>query len=161
MTRIGMELGRLCAEHQQMHSLSERLRRVMDQRGQFCAAELQPVWQEFHTILTRHLKCEDWVLYPKLSMDDDRAMVDLAIDIFSEVGGVSAQLAEFDAAWDAAARDADPQGYQQAIRAILDAVDHRTICEENRLFPAAQAAELARAEGRDAALGVDLMPSLA
>lgn len=161
MKRFARELSRLRAEHQHLDRLSDALLTLINSGDAACLQDVQPYWQEFHTVLTRHLKCEDWILYPRLSSSADQYLSVLAGNMSHELGGLSAQLAEFDAVWDQEARRQEPQAYLQAMRAILQAVDHRAAREEQHLFPAAAKAEIAVQRGGFTAHGVDLMPSLA
>ncbi len=180
MGGISIELQRLRAEHQQLHDLSDVILGLITSSSVDHDSRLQPYWQEFHSLLIRHLKCEDWILYPRLQSCADSELAAMAASLFREVGGLSAQLERFDAMWTDEARRDDWQGYARDMRSILALVDHRSEHEEQKLFPMAASRDSGQGEtrpmgqsighvvperrarpARGMPLGVDLMPSLA
>lgn len=174
MSRIGIELRRLRAEHQQLHAMSDVILGLIASSSVADDSRLQPYWQEFRALLIRHLKCEDWVLYPRLQSSTDKQLSALADGLFREVGALFAQLERFELLWTQEARAGDWTAYVRDMRSILALVDHRSVQEERQLFPmAAQFGgymashaiptpkEQTRRSASGIALGVDLMPSLA
>lgn len=153
MGGIGIELRRLRAEHHQLRCLSDAILAKIAQPSADAAERLQPYWQEFRTVLIRHLKCEDWVLYPRLQSSMDHELSATATHMFRELGGLAAQLERFDTQWTATARQHDMQAYLCDMQAILAQVDHRTEHEEQKLFPMAANADAAgkMATSRDSA----------
>lgn len=177
---ISIELRRLRAEHHKLACLSDAILGLIASPTADMMERLQPYWQEYRTILIRHLKCEDWILYPRLQSSADSELAAMAAGLFHEVGGLSAQLERFDAMWTDEARRNDWQGYARDMCSILALVDHRSEHEEQKLFPMAASRDSGQGEmrpmgqsighvvperrarpARGMPLGVDLIPRLA
>jgi len=89
--------------------------------------------------LVRHLKCEDWALYPRLAASGDAALAGLASRFAAEVGGIGRRFAEYDADWSAGRVAADWPGFCDATRGMVEQLVERIEREECDLYPVAEA----------------------
>ena len=75
---IAGETRRLRDEHAALATLSHYLLDLVAAPEPPRPTEIEAVRGLFHDTLVRHLKCEDWALYPRLRDSGDPALADLA-----------------------------------------------------------------------------------
>ena len=95
--------------------------------------------------LVRHLKCEDWALYPRLKARGDAALSRMANEFVDEMGHIAAQFAAYDARWTPEVVAAYWPDFCTETIGILDALGMRIEREDNELYPAAEALIVDRA----------------
>ncbi len=138
------EMQRLRAEHVALTTLSGFLLDLVAAPRPPRPTELAAVRGMLRDTLVRHLKCEDWALYPRLKTSGDPELAKLARDFVGEMGYVADAFAAYDARWTAERAAADWPGFCDETRAVLGAVGARIAREDRELYPAADALALRR-----------------
>lgn len=137
MSRI-REIERLRAEHAAIVTLSGFLMDMVAAPQPPRATELASVRGMLRDTLTRHLKCEDWALYPKLQAKGDPDISRLAKQFVDEMGHIADDFAAYDLRWTQAAVDADWPGFCAETTGILDTLAMRIDREDKDLYPVAE-----------------------
>ena len=132
------EMRRLRAEHAALATLSRFLMDIVAAPEPPRPTELAAVRGMFRDTLVRHLKCEDWVLYPRLKASGDRELTRLAGEFVREMGHLAEDFTVYDARWTAAEVAADWSGFCRETEAVLDAIGMRIEREEADLYPVAE-----------------------
>ena len=132
------EMRRLRAEHAALATLSRFLMDIVAASGPPRPTELAAVRGMFRDTLIRHLKCEDWVLYPRLKASGDRELTRLAGEFVHEMGHLAEDFVAYDARWGEDEVAADWPGFCRETEAVLDAIAMRIEREEADLYPAAE-----------------------
>jgi len=132
------EMRRLRAEHAALATLSRFLMDIAAAPQPPRPTELAAVRGMFRDTLVRHLKCEDWVLYPRLLASGDAALKRLAGEFVHETGHLAEEFMAYDARWTAENVAGDWPGFCRETEAILDAIGMRIEREEADLYPAAE-----------------------
>jgi hemerythrin-like domain-containing protein len=130
------ELRRLRYEHAQIRELGAAIRAVISQPNSEELQKLRSIRLRFDALLVRHLKCEDWILYPRISASLDRDISHLGDRVFSQYGDLADRLMEYMDQWTGDAIHADWDGHRSAVEALLDHAERRAVAEEQILFPA-------------------------
>lgn len=150
MPRI-REIERLRAEHTALAMLSGFLMAMVAAPHPPRSAELASVRAMLRDTLTRHLKCEDWALYPRLQAKGDTGLSRLAKEFVDEMGHIASDFAAYDTRWTPAKIDADWPGFRAETAGILDALAIRIEREDQDLYPVAERLATSRDGGADAA----------
>lgn len=135
---MAQEMQRLRAEHAALDTLSRFLMTLVAEPDPPRATELASVRGMFRDTLVRHLKCEDWALYPRLKASGDPELARLAREFILEMGHIADEFAAYDARWSAERVVADWPGFCAETEAVLDAIAMRIEREEDELYPAAE-----------------------
>lgn len=135
--RVGHEMQRLRAEHAGIITLSRLLMNLVALSSPPRPTELAAVRGMLRDTLVRHLKCEDWVLYPRLKTSGDPALARMAREFVHEMGHIADDYAAYDAKWTAEAVAADWPGFAAETATLLDILGMRIEREEQDLYPAA------------------------
>ena len=135
---IAHEMQRLRAEHAALDTLSRFLLSLVAEPAPPRATELASVRGMFRDTLVRHLKCEDWALYPRLKASGDSDIAQLARDFILEMGHIADEFAAYDARWTAERVADDWPGFCAETAAVLGAIAMRIEREEDELYPAAE-----------------------
>lgn len=145
------EIERLRAEHAALVTLSDFLMEMVAAPHPPRTTELASVRGMFRDTLTRHLKCEDWALYPTLLAKGDPVVSGLAKEFVDEMGHIASDFAAYDARWTGEAVAADWAGFCAETTGILHALAMRIEREDEDLYPLAeQLAARREGEGGDA-----------
>lgn len=136
---IAHEMRRLRAEHAALATLAHFLREMVGRQTPPRPTELASVRGMLRDTLVRHLKCEDWVLYPRLQTSGDPVLIDLARDFVDEMGHFAEDFIAYDARWTGERVEQEWDAFRSETRLILDALAARTAREENELYPAVEA----------------------
>lgn len=137
--RLRSEMQRLRAEHAALLTLSTLVLELVRAPGPPRATELGALRGMLRDTLIRHLKCEDWVLYPRLARSGDAALADMAAAFVDDMGHIAADFAAYDARWPDDAVAADWPGFCAESEALLAVLARRIAREEEALYPAAEA----------------------
>jgi len=140
------EIERLRAEHAALVTLSGFLMVMVMAPQRPRATELASVRGMLRDTLVRHLKCEDWALYPRLRAAGDHRLKQLAQEFVDEMGHLAGDFMSYDTRWTAEAVEADWPGFCEETTGILDAMAMRMEREDRDLYPAAERIALAEAE---------------
>ena len=132
------EMRRLRAEHAALATLSGFLMTIVAAPVPPRPTELASVRGMFRDTLVRHLKCEDWILYPRLKASGDADLQQLASEFVGEMGHIAEDFIAYDTRWTEAQIAADWPGFCAETEAVLDAIGMRIEREEADLYPAAE-----------------------
>lgn len=132
------EMRRLRAEHAALATLSRFLMDIVATAQPPRPTELASVRGMFRDTLVRHLKCEDWVLYPRLNASGDAELTRLAREFVGEMGHLAEHFIAYDTRWTEAQVADDWPGFCRETAAVLDAIGMRIKREEADLYPAAE-----------------------
>jgi len=121
--------------HRQLLSISSRLASVIARDIPPPANVLYALRQEFASILIRHLKAEDRLLYPKLLRSSDPSVVQIAEFFVNEMGGLALAFREHSERWGAYAIDSDWAGYRRETAQLLKTLKTRITREDRDLYP--------------------------
>lgn len=135
---IGPEMRRLRAEHAALSTLSRLLTDLVRAPKPPRPTELASVRGMLRDTLLRHLKCEDWILYPRLKASGDPEVVSLANEFVREMGHIADEFMRYDTAWTAERIAGDWPGFCGETTAVLDVLAMRIERENGELYPAAE-----------------------
>ncbi len=133
------EMQRLLAEHVELLRLSRFMTDIVAAPGPPPSTELVSARTLLSDTLVRHLKCEDWALYPRLKSSGDPALGQLAQRFIDETGHVADAFAAYDAKWTPERIDAHWDQFRGETGAILDALATRIALEDRDLYPVVEA----------------------
>lgn len=139
MMHVIDEICRLRDEHSELTDLSDVLLRLVQSSTPPPAAELTPIRVALRDGLIRHLKCEDWVLYPRLMESSDPAVIAMAQEFIAEMGHIADIFSAYSRTWMPDVIVADWPGYCAATKAILKVLSIRIARENWQLYPLAEA----------------------
>lgn len=142
---IGHEMRRLRAEHDALATLSRIITELVDQPHPPPSAELCSVRGMLRDTLVRHLKCEDWVLYPRLKASGDVALIRMAAEFVAEMGDIASDFQAYDGKWTEEQVAADWPGFCHETRAVLGLLAVRIERENEELYPAVERVAVAQA----------------
>lgn len=145
------EIERLRAEHAALVTLSQFLMELVVRPRPPRPTELGAVRGMLRDTLVRHLKCEDWALYPRLRASGDLELNRLTTEFVDEMGHIAGDFSAYDARWTAEAVEARWPDFCDETIGILDALGMRIEREDRDLYPVAEriaAAEADRAHRR-------------
>jgi hypothetical protein len=138
------DLDLLRREHVGLAAIALQLSKVVAQPAPPPSCELYKLRMKLTSALVRHLKTEDWVLYPSL-LGSSNERVALTARVFStEMGGLAAEYGDYANRWGADAIDGDWMGYQRETANILRVLTLRMSREERDLYPLLEPANLER-----------------
>ena len=132
------EIERLRAEHAAIETLSRFLTAMVAASHPPRPTELAAVRGMLRDTLVRHLKCEDWALYPRLRSSGDTEALRIATIFVDEMGHIAGDFTAYDARWTPEAVEADWGGFCSETSGILDALGMRIEREEQQLYPLAE-----------------------
>jgi len=136
--RIDHEMRRLRAEHAALVTLSHILMGLVTAPEPARPTELASVRGMLRDTLIRHLKCEDWILYPRLKTSGDPHLVQMAYDFVHEMGGIATDFVAYDSKWTADRVADDWAGFCAETEVILDVLAMRIDRENQDLYPLAE-----------------------
>lgn len=135
---IGPEMRRLRAEHDALATLSQLLMDLIRAPEAPRPTELESVRGMLRDTLLRHLKCEDWILYPRLKASGNAEVVTLAGEFVREMGHIAQDFAAYDARWTAARVADDWPGFCRETEVVLNVLGMRIERENCDLYPLAE-----------------------
>ena len=144
---IGPEMRRLRAEHAALATLAQILIGLIRTPESPRPTEQASVRVMLRDTLLRHLKCEDWILYPRLKASGNAAVVALAGEFERELGHIAQDYAAYDAKWTAERIAGDWPAFCRETEAVLDVLGVRMERENCELYPVAEQMDLAGQDG--------------
>jgi len=91
--------------------------------------------RDFGQILTRHLKHEEWAVYPALLNHRDAATRSIADAICKDSLALSEDIARYARDWTATRIAAEWESFRDVTKAMMKRLLHRIEVEDNRLYP--------------------------
>jgi hypothetical protein len=131
------EMQRLRAEHAALVTLSRIVLGMTQLPDPAPAAELASARGLLRETLVRHLKCEDWALYPRLRAADDPELVRITREFEQEMGDLAADFVAYDDRWTSERVAAGWPDFCRETRIIFDMLARRVEREERELYPLA------------------------
>lgn len=98
---LGREMERLRAEHAALIALARIVTELLQAPGPARLAELASARARLRETLVRHLKCEDWILYPRLRATGDADLMHITREFELEMGDLAAEYVAYDDKWTA------------------------------------------------------------
>jgi hypothetical protein len=131
------EMERLRAEHAALVTLSRIVLDMTRAPHPPLSTELAAARGQLRDMLVRHLKCEDWVLYPRLRASGDPELVRITREFEVEMGDLAADFVAYDEGWTSERVEAEWPGFCRETRIIFDVLAMRVEREERELYPLA------------------------
>lgn len=131
------EMERLRAEHAALVTLSRIVIEMTKAPHPPRPTELASARGLLRDTLVRHLKCEDWVLYPRLKASGDPDLVRVTREFEVEMGNLAAEFVAYDDKWTAERVEAAWPDFCRETRIMLDVLAMRVEREEQELYPLA------------------------
>ena len=133
----GREMERLRAEHAALSALARIILSMAQDPAPPPPADLASARAALRDTLVRHLKCEDWALYPRLRASGVADLVRLTRAFELEMGDLADEFVAYDAKWTADRVATDRAGFCRETKIIFDLLQLRIEREEHELYPLA------------------------
>ncbi len=130
-----IDVAKLREDHVLLMKLVGRLDAIIARPVPPPQVELFALRRELSSVLITHLKAEDWVLYPRLLMSQDRYLAATARVFNQDIGGLANAFAAYSERWNASAIAVDWTGYCLDSRGIIDGITNRITREDRDLYP--------------------------
>ena len=137
-------MQRLRAEHAALTTLSRILMDLVRLPDPPRPTELASVRGMLRDTLIRHLKCEDWVLYPRLRTSGDARLIAMASEFVHEMGHIADDFQTYDGKWTDDRIAADWPGFCGETQVMLNVLAMRIEREDEGLYPAADTLDATR-----------------
>jgi hypothetical protein len=135
------DVSQLRKEHAELADVAGRLRKIVARDVPPDAGKLYELRMSLTSLLIRHLKTEDWLLYPRLlHSGNDRAVV-TARAFAASMGELASDFHDYVGRWGATAIGKNWTGYQRETSEILRVLALRIAREDRDLFPHVEQAE--------------------
>lgn len=144
------EVRRLRAEHSTLAALAQRALDLVAAPQPAPPSTIAPLRDELRDTLIRHLKCEDWALYPRLRWSGDPGLLELARGFVAEIGHLAGDFAAYDAKWTPARIAAEWTGFGRETTVLMKALQARIESEERDLYPVVERLDRAALSARRA-----------
>ena len=131
------EMRRLRAEHAALATLSGFLMELVATPEPPRPTELAAVRGMFRDTLVRHLKCEDWILYPRLRATGDPDLMHITHEFELEMGDLAAEYVAYDDKWTAERVEAQWSEFRRDTIEAFGMLTTRVEREERELYPLA------------------------
>lgn len=133
--RMAPEIQRLRAEHSALATLSHFLMDIIVAPRPPRPTELGSVRGLLRDTLLRHLRCEDWALYPRLKAIGDPKISQMARRFSAEMGHIADDFITYDAKWTPERIEAEWDDFRGETMAMLEALGTRIKRENRDLYP--------------------------
>ncbi|MDK2762020.1 MAG: hemerythrin domain-containing protein [Sphingopyxis sp.] len=137
------EMERLRTEHAALIALSRIVIDMVRAPAPPRPTELASARGLLRDTLVRHLKCEDWILHPRLKASGDPELVRLTCQFEREMGDLAADFAAYDKRWTVARAEAEWPDFCRETKILLGMLAVRIEREECELYPLADAVRTA------------------
>jgi len=125
----------LRADHACIRVLADRLGEALAKPSPPDAVQFLLLRREFGRAVTRHLKVEDWVLYPRLRLSRRPEIREVAERLCAEVGAFEAAFGAYARRWTSLHISMDWLGYRADTVMMLERLRRRMALEEEVLYP--------------------------
>ncbi|KGB55657.1 Hemerythrin HHE cation binding domain-containing protein [Sphingopyxis sp. LC363] len=134
---LSREMQRLRAEHAALVTLSRIILGMTASPSPPGPDDLASARGQLREALVRHLKCEDWILYPRLMATGDAELMRITREFEIEMGSLAADFAAYDEKWTRDRVAADWAGFRRETKIVFDLLAMRIEREERELYPLA------------------------
>lgn len=134
---MGRKIERLRAEHAALLALGRIIMAMLKEPAPSRPADLESARGALRETLVRHLKCEDWVLYPRLRASGEPELVRITRDFELEMGDLADDFAAYESKWTTERVVADWEGFRRETMIVFDLLKLRSEREERELYPLA------------------------
>ena len=128
-------------DHAHLIRIADRLSKVIALSAPPPPADLFPLRQELIFTMIRHLKAEDWLLYPRLLVSTNLRLARTARTFSNEMGSLAREFTTYAQFWGSSAIARDWTGYCRETARILGDLTHRITREHTDLYPLLQTLE--------------------
>lgn len=128
-------LKQLRNEHAELMAITGRLSAMIARDVPPAPTELYVLRRELSSALIRHLKAEDWLLYPRLLVSPNQVVARTALSFSNEMGGLDQAYTDYAERWGSYAIEADWDAYRKETAAIIEALWDRIRRENDELYP--------------------------
>ena len=135
---LSREMQRLRAEHAALVTMSRIILDMVRAPHPPPAAELATARGQLRENLVRHLKCEDWILYPRLMATGDQELMRITRDFEIEMGDLAGDFIAYDDKWTSERVAADWTDFSRETVIVFDLLAMRVEREERELYPLAE-----------------------
>lgn len=142
---LSREMERLRAEHAALIALSHVVMDMVRAPHPPRPTELAAARGLLRDTLVRHLKCEDWALYPRLKASGDPELIRITREFEMEMGDLAADFTAYDEKWTAARVEAEWPDFCRETMIMFDVLAMRVEREESELYPLAEKRRPSRA----------------
>ena len=149
---LSREIERLRAEHSALLALARIVTELLQAPGPARLTELASARALLRETLVRHLKCEDWILYPRLRATGDAELMHITREFELEMGDLAAEYVAYDDKWTTERVAARWTEFCRETIEVFDVLATRVEREERELYPLADKLHAAAA-----ALGTAVM----
>ena len=125
----------LRSDHARIRALADRLGETLARPSPPDPVQLLFLRREFGRTVTRHLKVEDWLLYPRLRSSRRPEVRAVAERLCAEVGAFEEAFGAYARRWTSLHINSDWAGYRADTAAMLDRLRRRMALEEDELYP--------------------------
>jgi hemerythrin-like domain-containing protein len=125
----------LCAEHRQIRILVDRLSEYIARSTPPDPVEFLYFRREFGRTLVRHLKKEDWLIYPRLKASSRSGFREIAERLCSELGSFEEAFGSYARRWTSDGICKDWLGFREDTLAMVQLLHRRMALEESELYP--------------------------
>ena len=125
-------------DHQKVMVLARELSRYLEHREPPSRLPLFEVRAALASVLIRHLKVEDWVVYPALLKSEDQKVRETAGKFQQQMGSLAAGFRAHMEKWTSLSIQEDWSSYRSEATTLLKVLEQRVKCEEDTLYPLAQ-----------------------
>lgn len=134
---MSREMDRLRTEHAALITLSRIILQMTKAPQPPRPTELASARGLLRDTLVRHLKCEDWALYPRLKATGDPDLVRVTREFELEMGDLAAEFVAYDDKWTGARVETDWPAFCRETTIMFDVLAVRVEREERDLYPLA------------------------
>lgn len=134
---LSREIERLRAEHVALIALARIVTELLQAPGPARLTELASARARLRETLVRHLKCEDWILYPRLRATGDPDLMHVTHEFELEMGDLAAEYVAYDEKWTAERVAARWEEFCRETIAVFGVLATRVEREERELYPLA------------------------
>ena len=135
---LSREMQRLRAEHAALVTLARIILDMVRVPHPPPPAELAAARGRLRENLVRHLKCEDWILYPRLMATGDQELMRITRDFEIEMGDLAGDFIAYDDKWTSERVAADWTDFCRETVIVFDLLAMRVEREERELYPLAE-----------------------
>ena len=125
-------------EHLQLMVLARELYRHLQDNAPPPRLTLFHVRTKLASVLIRHLKTEDWVLYPTMMQSEQRDVRDTAFKLQEQMGSLADAFKQHMECWSALSIENNWDAYKVEAITLLKALERRITLEEADLYPLTQ-----------------------